>query len=93
MAKASKPGSEAPADLPPELAQAFETIVERLQRRRRVNLFGYVSAILVLLLGVPAGLYYMGVGAPGSNRGWVLLLPMTLSALILWFCGRWAKKL
>jgi hypothetical protein len=90
-----KPATELGKDtgeLPPELQGAFDQIVTRLSKRRKVHIWGYVIAVLLCLFGLPLGLYYMGLG-PGEPRGWILLVPVALAALTLYVAGRWAKKL
>jgi hypothetical protein len=77
--------------LTPEMAQAFDVIVARLKKRRRIYLWGYGGSVLSVLVGAPLGLYWMAQ-APERARGWILLVPLLIAALLLYFCGKMARR-
>lgn len=79
--------------IPPEVREAFTKVVLRVERRRKINLLGTLIALLLMLLGLPLALVYMGRAPDGEFRGWALLLPTTLAGVALWIFGKWARKL
>ncbi len=79
-------------DLPPEVKEAFTLVVRRLEKRRKINLAGYLLALVVMITGLVGGLAYMGGAAKGEFRGWILVVPLALIGLIFWVFGRWAKR-
>jgi hypothetical protein len=90
--KDDKPASQPQEALSPELLAALELAVDRLRRRRKINLIGYFSAITVIVVGMVFGLWYMGTGQPGEFRGWVMLLPFAAAGALLWGFGKLSRK-
>jgi uncharacterized BrkB/YihY/UPF0761 family membrane protein len=78
--------------LTPEQIEAFVQAVERLERRRKMLLLGYLLCLIVLVFGMIAALVIYGYAPRGSPIGWVFLVPMGLVGAILWLFGRWARK-
>jgi hypothetical protein len=79
-------------EIPEEVKQAFTKVVLRVERRRKINLLGTLIALVEMLVGLPLGLAYMGMGPPGEFRGWILLVPLSLVGLTLWLFGKWARR-
>ena len=79
-------------EIPQEVKEAFTKVVMRVERRRKINLLGTLIALVIMLIGLPLGLAYMGSGPPGEFRGWILLVPLSAVGLVLWLFGRWARK-
>jgi hypothetical protein len=89
-----KDAGDAPPEqkLSPEIEAALVQVVERLHHRRKMQLWGYLSALVIMIGGMVFGLWYMGTGQPGEFRGWVLLPPFALAGGLLWLFGRLARK-
>jgi hypothetical protein len=67
-------------------------VVEKLQRRRKRSLAGYLLSLVVIIVGTLLGLAYMGGAAPGEFRGWILLVPIAVVGVVLWAFGRWSRS-
>ena len=78
--------------IPLEVKEAFTRVVLRVEKRRKINLLAMLIALVVMLVGLPLGLAYMGNGRPGEFRGWILLVPLSTVGLVLWLFGKWARK-
>ncbi len=76
--------------LTPEEAAFFVEKLEAAVRKRKIQLTGYLVAMLVWLLGMVAGLVYYGTH--DGFVGWVFLAPFGLVGATLWAFGRWAAK-
>jgi hypothetical protein len=75
----------------PEVREAFMKTVARIEKRRKIRLWGYFLALVVMIVGLLASLYYMGL-APHEFRGWAFLVPIAVVGLILWAFGRWSRR-
>jgi hypothetical protein len=82
---------EAISNMPPEKAAELVAMLESSLRRRKIELFGYLGAALVLLLGMVGALYYYGSSDSRDFVGWVFLVPLGLAGAIMWGVGRWAQ--
>ena len=80
------------AQLTPEEAAHFVAILERSIRKRRIQLIGYLIALVVLLVGEVAALAYYGAAPEGAFVGWVFFLPFLAIGLIFFAFGRWANR-
>jgi len=76
--------------LTPEEAAFFVEKLEAAVRKRKIQLTGYLVAMLVWLLGMVAALVYYGTH--DGFVGWVFLAPFALVGATLWAFGRWAVK-
>jgi hypothetical protein len=83
---------EAIQNMPPEKAAQLVAMLEESLRRRKIELFGYLGAAVVLLLGMVGALWYYGSTESGEFVGWVFLLPLGLAGAIMWGVGRWAQR-
>lgn len=79
--------------LSPEEAQRFVDILEKAIRRRRIQLAGYLLSLVVLLLGMFAALVYVGRSGEGQFVGWVFLLPLLATGVVLVVFGKWANRI
>lgn len=80
------------SNLPPDKAAELVALLEASMRRRKVELFGYIGAALVLLVGMVLALYAYGRADANQFRGWLLLLPLAGAGVIMIGVARWAKK-
>ena len=81
------------AQLTPEEAEHFVGLLERAIRRRRVQLIGYLLALVVLLVGEFLALAYFGASDPGTFVGWVFFVPFVAVGAVFFIFGRWANRL
>lgn len=65
--------------------------LELAVRKRKVQLTGYLVAMLVWLVGMLFALAYYGIAS--GFVGWVFLLPFALVGVILYAFGKWADKI
>jgi hypothetical protein len=77
-------------NMPPEKAAELVEMLETSLRRRKVELWGYIGAAVVMLVGMVVALYIYGSSDPDSFRTWIFLIPMGLAGLVMWIVGRWA---
>ena len=80
------------SQLSPEEAQHFVELLERSIRRRKIQLFGYLLSLVVLLAGTFFALVYYGSAGEGRFVGWVFFLPFVAVGIIFYVFGRWAKR-
>lgn len=77
-------------ELSPEEATFFLAKLEAALKKRKLQLTGYIVAMIVWLIGMVFALAYYGVA--DGFVGWVFLLPFGLVGLVLYLFGRWAEK-
>jgi len=78
------------ADLSPEEAAIFNTVLEITMKRRRLMLIGYLLALVAVLVGMMWALYMYGARERGTFVGWVFMVPPALAAMIIILFGRLA---
>jgi hypothetical protein len=76
--------------LSPEEAAFFLWKLEMSIRKRKIQLVGYLVAMLVWLAAMLFALAYYGMAT--GFVGWVFLVPFALVAVILIAFGRWSDK-
>lgn len=76
--------------LSPDEAAFFLKKLEAALRKRKIQLTGYLVAMLVWLLGMVAALAYYGMSS--GFVGWVFLAPFALVGAVLWGFGKWANR-
>jgi hypothetical protein len=79
------------AQLSPEEAQFFLDKLERALRRRRIQLVGYLVAMLVWAVGMMTAFAAYGL-SEGGFMGWVFLVPFAIVGVVLYGFGRWADR-
>jgi len=82
--------AEAIENLSPDEAQFFLLKLEAALKKRRLQLIGYLVAMLIWLIGTVFALVYFGTHE--GFTGWVFLLPFFLVGVILFGFGRWADR-
>lgn len=78
--------------LPPDKAAELVVLLEASIRRRKVELIGYVTAAMVLLIGMVIALYAFGAADQDQFVGWVFLAPLAAAGVILIAVARWSAK-
>jgi hypothetical protein len=78
------------AKLSPEEAAFFLHRLEMAIRKRKLQLTGYLVAIVVWLGGMMFALAYYGTHS--GFVGWVFLVPFALVGVILYAFGAWAER-
>jgi hypothetical protein len=76
--------------LDPEEAAYFLGRLERAIRKRKIQLTGYLVAMLVWVVGMMGALAYYGFAS--GFVGWVFLAPFALVGVILFAFGKWADR-
>ena len=76
--------------LNPEEAQFFLEKLERAIKKRKIQISGYLAAMLVWVIGMMFALAYVGMG--NGFVGWVFLAPFGLVGVVLYAFGRWSER-
>lgn len=76
--------------LSPDEAQFFLTKLEAAIRKRKIQITGYLVAMLAWLLGMVFALAWYGTH--DGFVGWVFLAPFGVVGVILYAFGRWAER-
>jgi len=95
--------TSAPAGTDPQVAAAIEQLtpdearkvihlLEQTVKRRKIQLYGYLTGGAVLLVGTIAALVYYGQAEEGTFVGWAFLVPLGLCGLILIAFSRWSDR-
>ena len=82
--------AQAIAQLSPEEAAFFLSKLEAAVTKRKIQLTGYLVAMVVWLAAMVGALVYYGVRE--GFVGWVFLVPFALVGAVLWGFGRWAER-
>jgi hypothetical protein len=82
---------QAVRELPPERAAELVAMLEASIKRRKLELYGYLAAAVIVLLGLIGGLLIMGSTSSGSFVGWTFFIPIGLAGLVMWLVGRKAR--
>lgn len=82
--------AQAIAQLSPEEAAFFLARLEAAVTKRKIQLTGYLVAMVVWLAGMVGALVFYGVS--DGFVGWVFLVPFALVGAVLWGFGRWAER-
>lgn len=78
--------------LSPEEAQYFLDKLERAIRKRKIQLTGYLVAIVTWLIAMVVALYIYGTAPEGAFVAWAFVMPFGFIGVVLWIFGRWADK-
>ena len=71
---------------------ALITVIERVERRRKIMLAGYLVSLVVLLGGMAGAFYVYGTSPRDQLWGWVFLIPFGAVGAVLWLFGRIARR-
>jgi hypothetical protein len=82
--------AKAVAQLSPEEALFFLSKLEAVVTKRKIQLTGYLVAMVVWLASMVGALAYYGTH--DGFVGWIFLVPFAFVGLILWGFGRWSEK-
>ena len=83
--------AKAVAQLSPEEALFFLAKLEAVMNKRKLQLTGYLVAVVVWLICMFLALAYYGTH--DGFVGWVFLAPFALVGVILWAFGKWSEKI
>lgn len=75
-------------ELPPEVSAYYIVKLEATLKMRKLQLTGYLVALVVWLAGMVGALAYFG--ATEGFSGWIFLVPFALVGAILWLFGKWS---
>lgn len=76
-------------ELPPEHAAYYVAKLEAAYKKRKLQLSGYLVALVAWLVSMVSALAYFG--SNDGFTGWVFLLPFGIVGLVLWAFGHWAE--
>lgn len=81
------------AQLSPEEAAFFLHKLEMALRKRRIQLTGYLVAMVAWLVGMTLALmrFYFG-GTNDVSAAWVFIVPFGIVGVILYGFGSWAER-
>ena len=82
--------AKAVAQLSPDEAAFFLSRLEAAVTKRKIQLTGYLVAMVVWLAGMLGALAYYGTH--DGFIGWIFLVPFALVGVVLWGFGRWSEK-
>ena len=82
--------AQAVAQLTPDEAALFLFQLEMKLKKRKLQLVGYLVAMLVWLAGMLFALVIYGLGT--GFVGWVFLVPFLLVGVVLYAFGKWSEK-
>jgi hypothetical protein len=85
--------AQAIAKLSPDEAAFFLHRLEMAMRKRKIQLTGYLVALLAWLAGMVLALvlFYFG-GMSGWSAAWVFIVPLGIVGAILYGFGTWAER-
>lgn len=78
--------------LTPDEAQKVLDILEREMKKRSIQLYGYITSGIVLIIGMLGVLVYWGSVPEGTPIAWTIPIPFLFVAIILWVFGRWSNR-
>lgn len=78
--------------LSPEQSAQVLAVLEKALKRRKIQLWGYLIAGIVLIIGMLAALYVYGATDEGTFVGWVFFVPVGLVGLVLYGFGAWSER-
>jgi hypothetical protein len=84
--------AKAISKLTPQEALHFLELLEKQVKARRIQLIGYLAALLVMLLGTVVALVIVGRADRGTFVGWVFFVPLIAVGIVLFGFGRWANR-
>lgn len=82
--------AKAVEQLSPDEAAFFLSKLEVALKKRKIQLTGYLVAMVVWLLGMVGALVYYGMST--GFVGWVFIAPFGLVGGVLWIFGRMANR-
>jgi hypothetical protein len=77
--------------LSPDEAAFFLWKLEVALRKRKVQLLGYLVAMVAWLVGMVLALLYYGMSS--GFVGWVFIAPFAVVGIVLYIFGWWANKI
>ena len=81
------------ASIPQADLDRIVALLLKIEKRRRIMLFGYIFAAIVLLIGEVVCLYIIGSSPASARLSWIFLIPFALTGSIMWGFGKWASSL
>jgi hypothetical protein len=76
--------------LTPAQAQVFLHRLEAAFRKRKIQLSGYLVAMVAWLVGMALALVYFGMN--DASSAWAFVVPFGIVGLILYGFGTWAER-
>lgn len=77
-------------DLTPEEAEFFLAKLERVMRKRKLQMTGYLVGMFAWVIGMIGSLVY--IGTHDGFTSWVFLFPFGLLGACIYGFGKWATR-
>ena len=78
--------------LTPDEAAFFVDQLNRAIKKRKIQLLGYLVAVLGWFIGMTVAVIVWSTAAEGHFVGWVFVLPFLLVGAALYGFGRWGAR-
>ena len=79
--------------LSPDEAAFFLHKLEAANRKRRVQLWGYLVALIMWAATMIFALIYYAYSPPGVFVGWIFVVPFVAVGSLLFLFGKWAETI
>lgn len=79
--------------LSPDEAAFFLHKLEAANRKRRVQLWGYLAALIMWALTMIFALVYYAYSPPGVFVGWIFIVPFAAVGVLVLLFGKWADSI
>jgi len=66
--------------------------IDKVERKRKIMLAGYLIAAVVLILGQVGAFWVFATARSGVFVGWVFFIPFAFVGSVLWAFGKWAAR-
>lgn len=79
--------------LSPDEAAFFLQKLEAANRKRKVQLWGYLAALIMWALTMIFALVYYAYSPPGVFVGWIFIVPFAVVGVLVLLFGKWADTI
>lgn len=78
--------------LTPDQLAVFILTIEKRMKRRKLQLVGYIVALLTFLLAMLVSILMYANRDPGEFSGWIFLIPFVTVGAVLMLFGRLSRR-
>jgi hypothetical protein len=78
-------------ELSREQLERLIAAIEKVERKRKIMLAGYLVALVLLVGGQAAAFLIFAATPPDRFIGWVFFVPFVAVGTVIWLFGRWAR--
>lgn len=87
----AEPPKQLPQELDPEKVAMLIATLDRLRRKQRLLIAGYLGALVLLIGGLAAAFWLYGALPENRFRSLFFFLPLGLTGALLWIIGRLSR--